>query len=162
MNARTRLTDEIGRQAARADELQRQSRELLLDATHRAMSAGLTQREIARIVHRSQPEVSRLLRQKPPGPLSLRLAQHRERVAEVLATYGVTDVRIFGSVARRAETPESDLDMLVDSPRVLGLGTLSRLERELSAVLDARVDVVPLRGLPDHVRQRALADAVPL
>ncbi|WP_194420893.1 nucleotidyltransferase family protein [Microbacterium abyssi] len=162
MDMRTRLAEEISSEAARADALQRQSRDLLLDATHRAASAGLSQREIAQIVRRSQPEVSRLLRQKPPGPLALRVAQQREKMIDLLAKYDVTDARIFGSVARRTETPESDVDMLVETPRALGLGALSRLERELSAVLDAHVDVVPVRGLPEYARERALAEAVPL
>lgn len=162
MEARTRLADEMSREAARADALQREARNVLLNAVHRAASAGLSQREIAQIVRRSQPEVSRLLRQKPPGPLALRVSQQRQSLMDVLTKYGVTDARIFGSVAKRTETPESDVDMLVETPRAVGLGTLSKLERELSAVLDAHVDVVPLRGLPEHMRQRALAEAVPL
>lgn len=162
MEAQIRLTDEMSREAARADALQREARDVLLNAVHRAASAGMSQREIAQIVRRSQPEVSRLLRQKPPGSLALRVSQRRQRMTDVLTRYGVTDARIFGSVAKRTETPESDIDVLVETPRALGLGTLSRLERELSAVLEAQVDVVPLRGLPEHIRQRALAEAVPL
>lgn len=80
----------------------------------------------------------------------------------MLTKYGVTDARIFGSVAKRTETSESDIDMLVETPGVLSLGTLARLERELSAVLDTHVDVVPVRDLPEYMRQRALAEAVPL
>ncbi|MGO2519360.1 MAG: nucleotidyltransferase family protein [Microbacterium sp.] len=162
MDTRTRLADEISREAARADALQRQARDLLLTAAHRGASEGLSQREIATIVRRSQPEVSRLLRQKPPGPLALRVSQQRPRVMDILTKYGVTDARIFGSVATRMETSESDIDILIETPRALGLGKLSRLERELSAVLDSHVDVVPVRGLPEWMRQRALAEAVPL
>jgi len=81
---------------------------------------------------------------------------------DVLTKYGVTDARIFGSVAKRMETPESDIDMLIETPRVLGLGKLSRLEQELAAVLDSHVDVVPLRDLPEWMRPRVLAEAVPL
>lgn len=80
----------------------------------------------------------------------------------MLNKYGVTDARIFGSVATRKERQGSDVDVLIDTPRVLGLGTLSRLERELSAVLDADVDIVPTRSLPEYARQRAIAEAVPL
>ncbi|WP_207484810.1 nucleotidyltransferase domain-containing protein [Microbacterium sp. SD291] len=156
------VLDEIRDEARRADALQRESRDLLLDATHRAAAAGLSQREIARIVGRSQPEVSRLLKQAPPGPLALRVSSERPRLLDILAKYGVTDARIFGSVATRAETARSDIDLLIDAPGAFGLATLSRLERELSSVLDASVDVVPLRGLPPHIRTRALDEAVPL
>lgn len=162
MDAERQALDAIREEAMRADALQRQSRDLLLDAVHRAAGAGLSQREIARLVRRSQPEVSRLLRQPPPGPLALRVSQRRGAMSDVLKRYGVSDARVFGSVATRAETPESDVDVLVDAPRALGLGTLARLERDLSAILDAEVDVVPVRGLPPHVRERVLAEAIPL
>jgi predicted nucleotidyltransferase len=162
METREARIDAIRREASDADALQRQARDLLLDATHKAAGEGLSQREIAQVVRRSQPEVSRLLRQIPPGPLALRVSQRRQRMAEVLTKYGVTDARIFGSVARRSETPDSDVDVLIDTPRILGLGSLSRLERELSSILDAEVDVVPVQGLPPYARERAIAEAVPL
>ncbi len=162
MNAREARIEEIRREASDADALQRQARELLLHAVHRAAAEGFSQREVAQIVRRSQPEVSRLLHQKPPGPLALRVSRQRQSMTDALARYGVTDARIFGSVARRTETPGSDVDVLIDPPRVLGLGTLSRLERELSSILDTEVDVVPLQGLPLYMRERALAEAVPL
>lgn len=83
-------------------------------------------------------------------------------MADVLRKYGVTDARIFGSVATRKERQGSDVDVLIETPRVLGLGTLSRLERELTAILDAEVDVVPARSLPEYARGRARSEAVPL
>lgn len=153
---------EIRREAARADALQRQARELLIDAVHRAADEGLSQREIAQTVRRSQPEVSRLLRQKRPGPLALKVSQSRQQLIDVLTKFDVTDARIFGSVATRAETSGSDVDVLIDTNQVLGLGALSRLEQELSAVIDADVDVVPLSALPTYARDRALAESVPL
>lgn len=142
--------------------MQRDARELLLDATHRAAAEGLSQREIAGVIQRSQPEVSRLLKRKPPGPLALKLVRERRPVMEVMSRYGVTDSRVFGSVATRTEGPLSDIDLLIATPQVLSLGTLSRMEREISAVLDAKVDIVPLYSLPEHIRARALAEALML
>jgi len=159
---RGKVVEEIREEAADADALQRSGRDLLLDAVHRAAAAGFSQREIAQAVRRSQPEVSRLLRLKPPGPLALRVLRSRQQIMEILTRYGVTDARIFGSVATRNETPDSDIDLLVETRRTLGLGALSRLEHELSAILDAEIDVVPVRGLAPYLRERAFAEAVPL
>jgi predicted nucleotidyltransferase len=145
-----------------ADALQRRARDLLLDAVHRAAAEGLSQREIAQAVRRSQPEVSRLLRKKPPGPVALRVWDERQRISAALTRYGITDAKIFGSVATRSEREDSDLDVLVDAPRALSLGTLSRLEQELSAMVQASVDVVPVKSLPEHMRESVLAEAVPL
>lgn len=83
-------------------------------------------------------------------------------MAEVLSAYDVTDARIFGSVATRRENPDSDVDLLIETSRVLGLGELSRLERDLAAIIDAHVDVVSTRSLPDYLRERALSESVPL
>lgn len=162
MHVTAELTEQIAREAARAGALHRYARDLLVDVTHRAAAAGMSQREIARVVRRSQPEVSRLLRQRAPGPLALRISQQRQGVLEVMEKYGVTDARVFGSVATRLERPGSDIDLLIETREVLSLGALSRLERELSAVLDAKVDVVPSQHLPGFARERVLAESVPL
>ena len=76
--------------------------------------------------------------------------------------FGATNVRIFGSVARGQDTPESDVDILVDlSPRS-SLVTLGRLERELSDVLGVSVDVVPADDLRPAVRAEAEQETIPL
>src|SRR5205823_1582738 len=92
--------------------------------------------------------------------------RERSRIMAFLAARGACDVRVFGSVARGEDDDGSDIDLLVDlegewSPgsellAVLGLG------EELSALLDARVDVVTPRTLRPDVRELALSEAVPL
>lgn len=154
--------EEIRQEARRADALQRQARGLLVDAVHRAAGEGANQREIAALVGRSQPEVSRLLKQNRPGPLALRIAKKRESLLEILEKHGVVETLVFGSVATRNEGPHSDVHLLIDVPNVMGLGAISRLEQELRVALEAEVDVVPLRSLPSHVKDRVLAEAVPL
>lgn len=162
MEDREVLLSDVRRDARRADLLQRQSRSLLVEAVRRASVAGLSQREIGLAVRRSQPEISRLLRQKQSSRLARRLLEHREEALEILSRYGITATSVFGSVATGEEKETSDIDLLVDSPHAIGLGTLSRLERELSELLGVDVDVVPERGLPDYMRERVLAEAVPL
>jgi hypothetical protein len=74
--------------------------------------------------------------------------------------YGATNVRVFGSVARGEDTPDSDIDILVDlSPRS-SLITLGRLEREIRDVLGVPVDVVPAEGLRPAVRAEAEKEAI--
>ncbi|KAF5081912.1 hypothetical protein DSECCO2_105230 [anaerobic digester metagenome] len=50
------------------------------------------------------------------GGLSLcaDLLERREEILGVAAGHGARRVRVFGSVARDEETPESDLDLLVE------------------------------------------------
>jgi predicted nucleotidyltransferase len=74
----------------------------------------------------------------------------------------VSDVRVFGSVARAAEGPDSDIDLLVRLPPETGLLGLLRLQRDFAAALDARVDVIPDDSLKPGARARILSEAVPL
>jgi uncharacterized protein len=89
---------------------------------------------------------------------------HRSEVLAVLARYGASDPRLFGSVARGDANALSDIDLMVKlsagggNPlmRVAGIG------EELSQLLGVRVDVVATEMLRDTVSATALSDAVPL
>jgi hypothetical protein len=71
-------------------------------------------------------------------------------------------VRVFGSVARGDETDESDIDLLVDLDEGVGLVDLVGLGRELTELLGSEVDVVPADALKPGIRDRVLAEAIPL
>ena len=45
---------------------------------------------------------------------SQRIREHRDEILRVAARHGAGNVRLFGSVARGEDTPESDVDLLVD------------------------------------------------
>jgi uncharacterized protein len=69
---------------------------------------------------------------------------------------------VFGSVARGEETAASDVDLLVTIPHGMGLIRMGRVEKELSEILAAKVDLVPADGLKPGVRRNVLADLVVL
>ena len=78
------------------------------------------------------------------------------------AEHGVTNLRVFGSVARGEDGPDSDVDLLADIPRGLGLLGLGRVRDDLEAILDARVDLVPAGDLKPGVAGRVASDVVAL
>ena len=84
----------------------------------------------------------------------------RIEINAVASANGARDVRVFGSVARGEERPDSDVDLLVrlDSGRTLM--DLARLEAELERLLSRSVDVMPETALRAPVREAALRDAV--
>jgi len=55
--------------------------------------------------------------------------------------YGITRMGIFGSTARGEQTPESDVDVLVEAP-VLDLLSLIGIKHKLEVLFGAPVDVV--------------------
>lgn len=75
---------------------------------------------------------------------------------------GLRDLRVFGSFARGEAQPQSDFDLLVDYvPGQKGL-VFFRFCREAEALLDRHVDVATEAGLHPLIRERVLAEAVPL
>ena len=74
----------------------------------------------------------------------------RSTILRVAAGHRVTNVRVFGSVARGDARPESDVDFLVDLPDDArgfdAFGILDEVRQDLEAVLGREVDVITLRG----------------
>lgn len=96
------------------------------------------------------------------GILGRRVRSHRADVREAAARYGVSNVRVFGSVARGQDTADSDVDLLVDLPPRASLFSIARLQRDLQNILGARVDIVPAGDLKPGVRATVERDLVPL
>ena len=74
---------------------------------------------------------------------SVILRAKRDEVLEIAARFGVTNVRVFGSIARGDDTVQSDVDFIVSfKPGTMSLGDFVALEDELSSLLGVPVDVV--------------------
>jgi len=101
-------------------------------------------------------------RSLPDTPRARKLLKHRREILEIVGASGASNVRVFGSVARGDDGPESDFDLLIDIPDDFSLLDLSALTNRVSDVMNARVDVIPSRGLKGQIRASALRGAVPL
>ena len=97
-----------------------------------------------------------------PANVYALLAARRPAILAVAERYGVTNIRIFGSVARREAREDSDLDLLV----TFGPGTTlldhAGFQLDLEDLLGIRVEVASDRGLKDRIRETVLAEAMPL
>lgn len=96
------------------------------------------------------------------GPIGHRLRRRRAAVLALATKHGISNVRVFGGVARGEEGPTSDLDLLVHLPEGAGLFLLGRFKEELEALLHVAVDVVPDDGVKPRVRANINADLVAL
>jgi uncharacterized protein len=95
------------------------------------------------------------------SPLRSLVSARREQVMAVAARHHANRVRVFGSVARGDDRPDSDIDLLVDFAPDSSLFDLMRMARELEELLGHPVDVVSTGGLKDRDRQ-ILAESVDL
>lgn len=90
------------------------------------------------------------------------LEAKREDILRIAAKHGAHNVRVFGSVARGSADTASDIDILVDMESGRSLLDHAALLLELQELLNCDVDVVTEDGLRERIRDRVLAEAVPL
>jgi uncharacterized protein len=83
-------------------------------------------------------------------PLRALVDRYRDEIRTTASRHGGTRVRLFGSVARGDETPESDVDFLVDFAPGTSLFDLVDLIADLRSLLGVDVDVVSTGGLLDR------------
>jgi hypothetical protein len=96
------------------------------------------------------------------GPLGRRVEEHREALKAAAAEHGITNLRVFGSVARGDEGPSSDVDLLADFADDVGLFAVGRARAALEGLLGAEVDLVPDRALKDDVRETITPELIAL
>jgi uncharacterized protein len=88
-----------------------------------------------------------------------RLLACRERILVLAAQHGVSRVRVFGSVARRGDRADSDIDLVVDWPADRSLLQLVGLQLDIEAEMGVKVDLCTERELHPQLRDRILAQA---
>jgi predicted nucleotidyltransferase len=91
------------------------------------------------------------------------LQENRENILAIAAKHGAFNVRIFGSVARGEDTPESDIDLLIDydiekTTPWFPVGLI----RDLENLLQTKVDVVTVEGLKNRIRDQVLQESINL
>jgi uncharacterized protein len=96
------------------------------------------------------------------GPPSLDdLKARRAELLDRVAGYGVTELRVFGSVARGRARPGSDVDLIVDlDPARHGLFDLAGVAAALEEALGCGVDVVAPRFLAEPLPEQIAREAV--
>jgi uncharacterized protein len=90
------------------------------------------------------------------------LAEKRDEILRLARRRGVSNVRIFGSISRGDGGPASDFDFLAELEPGYTLVDLGGLQMDLQELLGRKVDVVEPAGLHPLIRERILAEAVPV
>jgi len=86
----------------------------------------------------------------------------RDAILAIVREHGARNVRLFGSVVRGEDRPDSDLDVLVEFESGRSLLDLVSLESALEELLGRKVDVVADGGISPYLEERILAEATPL
>ena len=75
-----------------------------------------------------------------------KLVEHKQRL---FLRYGLSNIAVFGSYARNQQTDESDIDILVEFNKPIGIEFID-LAEELEQILSVKVDLVSKRGLKER------------
>ena len=87
----------------------------------------------------------------------------RDAILTLSRRYGARRIRVFGSVARREERADSDVDFLVDFPRGYDLfAQRIPLTDQLAQLLNRPVELIPEHELNRHIREQVLREVVEL
>lgn len=108
----------------------------------------------------TQPAVSyQVSRKRTEGvkPRDL-LDAGRDILRQVAEDRGFRRLSVFGSVARGEDTPDSDLDFVVEPPPKASLVDLAELQETFSRILGRQVDLVTYGGLDSKLDRDILRD----
>lgn len=95
-------------------------------------------------------------------PLIEEIHDKRQEILDLANQSGLSNIRIFGSVARGEENDESDIDLLVSIEPNRRLTDLCRFRLDMKDLFGRECDVVSDRGLHHLLRDKILSEAQPL
>jgi predicted nucleotidyltransferase len=90
------------------------------------------------------------------------LRNRRFEIEDIAAKHGVSRIRVFGSVARGEDRPDSDVDFLVEAGSATSSWFPAGLILDLQEVLGRRVEVVEEAALRPTLRSSVIREAIPL
>jgi len=90
------------------------------------------------------------------------LQKNRDKIYEIAAKHGVSNIRVFGSVARGEETKKSDVDLLVEISAKTSLMTLVKLEKSLKKEAGREVQIISDKAVNKHLRKQIFSEIITL
>lgn len=83
-----------------------------------------------------------------------------EHLGFLSETYHVRKVGIFGSVGRGEQKKSSDIDMLVELSKPIGLFKFVELENFLSKILKRKVDLTTKNAIKPLIKEEILKETI--
>lgn len=83
----------------------------------------------------------------------------RQQIFDLASRHKIKNVKVFGSVARGEEGPNSDIDFLVDCAEDCSLFDLIALKDDLQQILNRKIDLVTPDSIHWSIRDRVLKEA---
>lgn len=84
----------------------------------------------------------------------------RDDIYQIARTHKIGKVYVFGSCARQEETPESDIDLIVEFDEDATLFDHGGMLEDMKELLQCKVDVVSSRGIHPYIAKQIWAEAI--
>ena len=89
-----------------------------------------------------------------------KISEIAQKIKPLLIEYRVEKAALFGSFARGEGTNQSDIDILVKTPRSLGLFGFIKLNQQLAKKLGKSVDLVEYSTIKNSIKESILAQQI--
>ncbi|MBU0729146.1 MAG: nucleotidyltransferase family protein [Proteobacteria bacterium] len=90
------------------------------------------------------------------------LQNKKEEILSIAQSHGAISLRLFGSLARGDDHPESDIDFLVEMEPGRSLLDLIAMKHEIEDLIHKKVDVLTEQALSPYIRKDVLRDSIAL
>ena len=87
------------------------------------------------------------------------LKKIRPRIINILKKYNVKKAGIFGSYARGKQKKDSDIDIIIEPPKQMGIEFV-KLSYDLEDSLKKKVDLITYKGINPRIKKYILNDEV--
>ena len=84
----------------------------------------------------------------------------KQKVIPILKEYKIIKAGIFGSYARGENKKRSDVDILVETQKQMGLLELIHLKLVLQKVIKRKVDLIEYETIRKELKEQILNDAI--
>lgn len=88
------------------------------------------------------------------------ISKLKELKPDLEKLYNVTELGIFGSFVRDEQTPNSDIDILIDYKDGTSILTLGGLQYMLSELFNTKVDIVMKKTLKKRIGKQILSEVI--
>lgn len=90
----------------------------------------------------------------------MQLNEIKQKIRKILKKHGVVRAGIFGSCARGEQKKGSDIDVLIEPPKNIGLFEFVGIKLDLEDELKRKIDLIDYRTIKPLIKKKILSEEV--
>ncbi len=86
--------------------------------------------------------------------------KYLQQITAILKRYQIQHASLFGSFSKGTQSPDSDIDMLIEPGGKFTLFDMMNLEEELTLLTHRKIDLVEFSAIKHSIKNEVLATAI--